>query len=355
MHSNTRRRRWTCLSDRWRARLAIGTQAIISLIALASLSQAQQPAPHASGSDVRAFPASINLPTDRDIDSALAEPAYDPLLSSPSKKAAPPDLKSLMRPRFSLATEWEPESEGFGLRSYDLSVRMPTYPVWGPPPPFLSVGYSFTDLLAPAAADLPSELHDFSLGLSWMRPINERWMARMTISGALATDLNNTSSEAWQLRGGLFGIYRPNEQWSFAVGALATGRDDLPVIPGVGAIWEPSRSLKVNLMLPNPRVSWLVQEDARWQHWAYVGAGISGGTWAYDRAGGMADRVSYREFRAVLGWECVRPQAPGSFAPSGPRLGAEIGYAFGREFEFDSGAADISPDGALLVRSVVSF
>jgi hypothetical protein len=232
---------------------------------------------------------------------------------------------------------------------------MPVYPVFGPPPPFIRAGYSYTQIIAPAELDLPENLHDISLGLAWMRPISERWIARFTLEGAFASDMENTSSDAWQVRAGAFALYRPNERWSWAFGALVTGRDDLPIIPALGVIWEPSRDLRIDLMMPRPRVSLLLAETQTLQHWGYVGAGISGGTWAYDRNGGSGERLSYREFRVVMGWESMPPRPSGTFRSSGTKLNAEVGYVFGREFEFDGISGDMPVDDALLLRSGVSF
>jgi hypothetical protein len=254
-----------------------------------------------------------------------------------------------------LSAEWEPEVDGLTIAAYDLSVQMPVYPIFGPPPPFITTGYSFTQVDAPAALGLPSSLHECSLGLAWMRRLNEKWLARIMFSGAFASDLENTSSDAWQVRAGGFAIYRPNERWSFAIGALATGRDDIPVIPALGAIWEPSPRLKFNLTMPNPRVSLLLADGGKRQQWGYIGGGISGGTWAYDRTGGLGNRLSYREWRLVLGWESTTPQPLGTFRPNGSRFNVEVGYVFGRKFEFDSALPDISIGDALLLRSGVSF
>ena len=267
----------------------------------------------------------------------------------------PLDWKSLLRPRLEFFAEWEPESDGLAISSFDLSAKMPLYPVFGPPPPFISAGYSLTHIAAPVALDLPENLHDFSLGLAWMRRINDRWMAQFMLNGAFASDMDNTSSDAWQIRAGGFALYRPNERWSWALGAMATGRNDVPVIPAVGVIWEPAPQLRVNLMMPNPRVSYLLAESDTRQHWGYVGGGLSGGTWAYDRVSGVGEQLTYREFRLVLGWESMPPRPPGTFRTTGTRLNTEIGYVFGREFEFDRGGADIEPDDALLLRTGISF
>lgn len=273
----------------------------------------------------------------------------------PESDATPVDIKSLMRPRFNLSVAWAPDVDGFMIGSYDLSLRVPTYPVFGPPPPIIASGYSLTQIDSPDGVDLPSNLHEFSLGVGWMRRINEKWMARLMLSGAFASDLENNSSDAWQVRGGGFALYRPNDRWSFAFGVLATGRDDLPVLPAIGAIWEPSRAIIVNLTMPTPRVSFLLRETVTRQHWGYIGGAISGGTWAFDRVGGIRERLSYNEFRLALGWESGPPRLPGSFRPSGKTVGAEIGYAFGREFEFDSGAPDVDFDDAVMFRTQIRF
>jgi hypothetical protein len=260
-----------------------------------------------------------------------------------------------MRPRVKLRCEWEPTVDDLGIATYDVSVSMPTYPVFGPPPPLLTAGYAFTDIVAPPNLDLPSSLHDLSLGVGWMRRINERWMARLMLKAAFASDLNNTGNDAWQLRAGGFAIYRPNPRWSFALGAMATGRDDLPVIPAAGAIWEPSANLQVDLMLPNPKIALLVADYGTRQHWAYFGGGFTGGTWAYERTSGAAEKLTYREWRLVLGWENRPPQPPGTFAPLGTRYTAEVGYVFGRRFEFDSDTDTLYPAATLLLVTGINF
>ncbi len=332
--------------------------ALLGTFFATTLALAQQAPPVRFGFDPPPTPTNpanwSTLPTDRNLRVDAGLPATVPAIP-PAPVGPPIDLKQLMRPRGELTAEWEPKVDGISLGSYDASVVIPTYPVFGPPPPMISGGYSFTQLDAPAMLDLPSSLHEFSLGANWMRPLNEQWMLRLMISGAFASDLENTSSDAWQLRGGVFGMYRPNQHWSFLVGALATGRDDLPVFPAIGAIWEPSPVWKVNLMMPHPRVSRLLVDLGDRQHWGYIGGGISGGTWAYQRAAGSRERLTYRLWRIVLGWESIPPQPLGTFRPKGTRLHAEVGYVVGRRFEFATNAPDISIGNTLFLRSGISF
>jgi len=276
-------------------------------------------------------------------------------LRLPPNAESLPDLKTLLRPRFDFSAEWEPESTGVEMISSDLNLKLPLYPVFGPPPPFLTATYSFTRINAPLDLDLPQDLHQFSLGMSWMRPLNEQWIIRTMLSGVFATDFQNTGSMAWQFRGGMFAIYRPNKQWDLAFGALATGQEDIPVLPVIGAVWQPSPSLKINLMLPNPRISFLLSDSSQRQQWAYFGAGMSGGNWAYNLRNGSPERLNYREWRLVVGWESTPSQTSRQFQSTGTSYVIEAGYVFGRKFELEHQAAEIKLDNTLLLHTGIQF
>ena len=174
-------------------------------------------------------------------------------------------------------------------------------------------------------------------------------------SAVLATDGKNTTSDAWQFRGGLFAMYRPNQQWTWILGALALGRNDLPVVPAVGAIWQARPGLRFDLTLPKPRVAMLLVDRGTRQQWAHLGIALNGGTWAYQRAGGIDDQVTYGDWRVVLGWESTPKLEPGLPFARGRKLGAEIGYAFAREFEFKNQVPEIDLDDTWMVRAWLSF
>ena len=118
------------------------------------------------------------LPEDRSqrVESGLPLPPVYPLGQpnvvpvEPSADFKSFDLKALLRPRLDFAAEWQPNSE-ISIDSFDASIQMPVYPIFGPPPPFITAGYSFTNIQAPQLFDLPPSLHEFSLGMAWMRPI----------------------------------------------------------------------------------------------------------------------------------------------------------------------------------------
>ena len=282
--------------------------------------------------------------------SAEQSPLIEPLQSSPDL-----DFKSLMKPRFSLQAEWEPEADDLAIASYDITATIPTYPIFGPPPPLISGGAGLTMLYAPARYNLPEDLFDFTLGAAWIRPVNERWTLRWMLQGALASDLKNTTIQAWQIRGGGFAMYSRREELQWAFGVMVTGRENIPVLPAAGVIWEPSPKVRWNLMLPNPRLMFLVAERGKQQDWLYFGGGFAGGTWAYEDTLGNDDRLTYSEWRITLGWEHSQKRTPGIFRPPGTSTVAELGYVLGREFEFDSARPKLFVGDTLLLRTGINF
>lgn len=282
--------------------------------------------------------------------SAEQSPLIEPLQSSPDL-----DFKSLMKPRFSLQAEWEPEADDLAIASYDITATIPTYPIFGPPPPLISGGAGLTMLYAPARYNLPEDLFDFTLGAAWIRPVNERWTLRWMLQGALASDLKNTTIQAWQIRGGGFAMYSRREELQWAFGVMVTGRENIPVLPAAGVIWEPSPKVRWNLMLPNPRLMFLVAERGKQQDWLYFGGGFAGGTWAYEDTLGNDDRLTYSEWRITLGWEHSQKRNPGIFRPPGTSTVAELGYVLGREFEFDSARPNLFVGDTLLLRTGINF
>ncbi len=275
--------------------------------------------------------------------------------SRPPSGMTPERLRQLMRPSFRLGAQWLSEADDVELSSYDARVTMPLYPIFGPPPPMVSLGFEFTDLNAPASYDLPGELYETSIGLSWMRRRNDRWSFRWMLGVANATDGDNHSSDAWQFRGGGFALYQPNERWTWTFGAIALGRNDIPVVPAIGFIYQPNPCLRFDASFPRPRASLLLADDGTRQQWGYIGAGMEGGTWGYRQVDGVNDQLTYRDWRFVLGWESTPRREAGMPIALGRTISAEVGYAFGRRFEFERGRSDLEIQDAVLIRIGTRF
>jgi Domain of unknown function (DUF6268) len=287
---------------------------------------------------------------------ALASP-FKNRMKSPSvteSAMSPEKLRSLMRPKVSFNSEWLTSSD-FDLSRYDVRVSVPTYPFFGPPPPMVNVGVSCINLIDADSFGLPDDLFEYSVGLSWVRPLKDRWIVRSMLGVAMATDNRNTSSDAWQFRGGLFAAYEPNNTWQWVFGAIAIGRNDLPVVPAVGVIWTPRPDVKIDLTFPKPRIQKLLAETESRQQWGYFGMAIGGGTWGLERADRTDDQLTYGDWRVVTGWESLPTPVAGERFTRGRRLGLEVGYVFSRDLEFSSGSPDISLSDAVVIGITTNF
>jgi len=250
-----------------------------------------------------------------------------------------PDLNQ--RPFFpplSMEAEWQGETDGVSYSSYDLGLGIPAFFVNTSPPPLLDFGFNYTNLETPDSFDLPSDLYDYSMGAIWIKPLNSRWSLFSMLTAGMLTDGHNTSSDAFQLRGGVFGIYSPNDKYTWRFGAVATGRNDIPVIPAVGVTYQPRDDLILDLTMPRPKISKLLLDNGTRQQWLYILAGLNGRTWAVERSGGVNDQLTYGDLQAGIGWEStpVRPRGAG-FVP-GRMMSVELGYVFSRELELERAA-----------------
>lgn len=249
----------------------------------------------------------------------------------------------------SFESEWLFDSD-VELATQSASLKVPLLIGTGSPPPIVNIGVAFTDLSSPDSLELPNQLYEYSAGLSWIKRFNERWMTRAMIGMDYATDNENTSSDSWRFTGGVFAIYEKSPQLSWTFGAIALGRSDLPVVPALGAVWLPQPGMRVDMILPNPKVNLLLSDDGKRQQWAYLGAGINGNTWGYERPTFGDDTLTYSDVRVVVGWQS-RPSAPTNRPfVLGRKFSVEAGYAFSRDLEIENESVEVPLEDALMVR-----
>jgi hypothetical protein len=123
----------------------------------------------------------------------------------------------------------------------------------------------------------------------------------------------------------------------------------------VGVIHQPNSAVRLDLVMPRPRLAFLLVDQGPRQQWGYVGAGLNGTTWGVERADGMDDQLTYGDFRAMIGWESTPTPEPGIPFTRGRKLGAEIGYVFSRDFEWEHQGSKIRLDDTWMLRGSVSF
>ncbi|QDU62489.1 hypothetical protein Pan216_33560 [Planctomycetes bacterium Pan216] len=282
---------------------------------------------------------------------------FGPLDETPPMTVAPGGRRKF-RPSATFDVEGEPTVNGFSYGTMRTSTRLPL-PIKVPgkgPPIMLSPKFSVATFDAPTGVDLPSDVYDISLGISLMRPIGQRWMLMLAVQPNLVTDFHNTSGDAWRVGGMAIGTLNHSEQWKFSVGAIITGREDIPALPAVGAIWTPSPRFRADLIFPRPRLSYRILENGERAQWLFLSGGLGGGTWAFRESDGDNNVFSYRELRFTAGWESAPGgQNPSPFASGGLRYFFEAGYVFDRRIEYDHTLPDFNADGGAVLSAGLRF
>ncbi len=210
-------------------------------------------------------------------------------------------------------------------------------------PLFITPGFAFNFIdgpsgdptAVPRGPDLPGQVYDAYLDLSWY-PQPAQWLgAELGIRTGVWTDFSNVSSDALRILGRGLVVVSTSPQLDVLVGVVYLDRIDVKLLPAGGLRWRPSPEWDFYLVFPNPkirkRLTTIGTADWSW----YVAGEYGGGSWAASRSG-LDDRFDYNDIRFVGGleWE----------TQTHTRGHIEVGYVFNRELIFASGM----PSGASL-------
>jgi hypothetical protein len=138
-------------------------------------------------------------------------------------------------------------------------------------------------------------------------------------------------------------FYQVSETRQFVCGIDFLHRDDIPVLPILGAAFRPHPKLWLEAVFPKPRIA--VQIGPH--RWWYVAAEMGGGQWAIERVWRENDVVTYRDFRVLLGVQQDHVEGYLAFL--------EMGLVFNRQLEYRSGIGDYQPLDTGFVRGVIRY
>ncbi len=230
-------------------------------------------------------------------------------------------------------------SQGFGLTTLGFNS------VWkseNAPGVWVVPRFGWTFASGPSTPDVPAQLFDLRLEMNIAQPINDVWTVHLQLAPAFVTDWNNKSSDAFRLIGGGMLAAHVNDEITLIGGALALSRFDLPILPLGGVRWHPTPWLEVDALFPNPRLSWRYKDKEIESHWLYFAGQLGGNQWAIDHSTGDNDKLGYRDYRVVIGWETRQRD--------GNRSIIEIGYVFDRQLQFHSQVGNQQPNDAIIIR-----
>jgi hypothetical protein len=209
-------------------------------------------------------------------------------------------------------------------------------------------GFEVDYLDGPESLALPPELYNVGVDLMWRKQFNDRWGSMVAVRPGLASDFQ-TSQDAIRITGRAFATWQwVPERLSLLFGVVYLDRNDLPILPGVGLIWTPTPDWRLDLIFPRPKLARrLAFVPRQREDWVYLGGSLGGRTWAVERPSGDPDQLTMRDYRLYLGWERILDGGSGLFA--------EVGFAFGRELEFEDAPISQSFDEGVLLRGGLTY
>ncbi|HBO45148.1 MAG TPA: hypothetical protein DD670_14715 [Planctomycetaceae bacterium] len=217
-------------------------------------------------------------------------------------------------------------------------------------PLLLMPGFAAYFLEGPKGADLPPRLYDAYVQLRWLHKLSPRWSADLSVTPGIYSDFEQSSDEAFRISGHFGAMFDWTPTTKIALGVVYLDRDDYRVLPFAGVIWEPSRDLIVELMVPRPQVSrrvyWHGAMTDETQDWLYIAGELGGGTWAI-RADEAADTLTYSDLRLIVGLK--------RNVLFGVDYRVEMAYVFARKIKFRSDTPQIDPTDTIMLRAGMTY
>lgn len=231
------------------------------------------------------------------------------------------------------------------------------FPFFSNPAPLLiTPGFTFHFWQGPGSGDypgtpppdLPPRAYDAYLEASW-KPVVTPWLTGdLAASFGVYSDFTDLISQSYRARGRGVAYIQVLPAWQGVIGVWYLNRNDIKLLPVMGAVWTPGPNFKVEAVFPYPKATMRLTRYGNTDWFVYVRAEYGGGAWTVERENGDINPVDYNDYRAALGLEFV------SFTRLKGAL--EVGYAWNREIlYFDSTTPDIGVKDTIMFRGYVTY
>lgn len=201
----------------------------------------------------------------------------------------------------------------------------------------ITTGLGVHFLSGPSHTDLPPRLFDFELAYQTREIRTNHWMLDLKLGVGAFSDFEGSARKGIRFPGHAVSYYEVDRWLVTVLGVDVLDRDDISLLPVVGAVWRVHDALLLEAVFPKPRVQWQINQN----HIIYAGAELGGGTWAVERTDFSDDNATYRDIRLAVGY--LRAKRAGESV-------LEFGYAFDRDLEYRSGRGNYEPDNAWMLR-----
>lgn len=191
----------------------------------------------------------------------------------------------------------------------------------------------------PRQTDMPPHLWDLAFRWGRRARLDSFWSYDVAFRGGWFSDFEGSARKG--LRFPAHGVlyYTPSDSFQMQVGFDYLDRDDIACLPVFGFVFKPTPNLRLDAVFPRPRIA-VGADDVGW---LYLSGEMDGGTWAIQRADGMNDVATYRDYRVFLG----------VYRKDSSII--EIGLVFDRHLEYRSGTPSYAPMTSTMLRFAETY
>lgn len=259
--------------------------------------------------------------------------------------AKPGILQQLYLSETFLAAGGSPDSLGMNDIALRATLGFPLLTIESPL--LVSPGYTMHLLDGPTALDVPPRLYEAYVDFRWLRRITPKLGMELAVTPGVFSDFNRVGPASIRIQGRGLAAFDWSQRLRLVAGVLYLDRDDIRILPAGGLIWNPHDNALYELVFPRPKIARRIAWNERAAWWTYVLGELGGNSYGATRAGGVEDTLTYRDYRVILGIERKVNLGISAYF--------ETGYVFGRELEYLTGPAAISPPGTVLVRGGLTY
>jgi hypothetical protein len=214
-------------------------------------------------------------------------------------------------------------------------------------PLLITPGFGAHVLDGPNNPDLPGTLYDAYVQFRWLGKINCMWGYDLVVTPGYYSDFENVGDDAFRPTGRAIAMYEWSPTIQLLFGAVYLNREDVSVLPAAGLIYQPCDGVRWEIIMPRPRYARRISQSCDREDWWYVVGEFGGGSWEITRANDTQDVVTLSDYRLMLGYETKLCGGAGRLF--------EIGYVFGRQFEYTSGPQTYDLDSSFVARAGITF
>jgi Domain of unknown function (DUF6268) len=271
--------------------------------------------------------------------------------AEPQTETKPTEAKAIRRRAISdssVTGTWLAPTNGFGITDVETRTQL-VIPLFLKGTPLrLGLNFATTYMEAPIGIDVPSQLYGLQAELRWLCPIRENTAIDLAAGAGVFSDFSDSDLRGLRVTGRAMLLKTASDRLKWSVGAMYLGRENLTAIPIAGLIYTPYEDLRIELIMPRPRIVRRIAVEGSREYWTYLGMELFGGnTWAIGQSGGRRDVVDYKDSRLIVGFDT---KSPGALAGR-----VELGYVFGRELTFEKDPTELTPGNTLLLRAGMTY